>query len=643
MRASLGALFRPSQVAKLRTAIRRIADSLLDDLDDPDEYDLMQLCWEVPARTYCELVSIPYSESGTVIRIADSVLGTLLNVDTRRRNEAEAAILESVEIVRTHLNARRSNLGDDFTSVMIRQQQDGLMTEEQLVAQSFALLQASVDNTAHQMGNTFGSLLTTPSRWHDFVADRALGIPVINEIIRLYPRFGTIFRLAAKDMELGGLEIPAGAWAFVSARSGQRDPEFFDAPDEYRIDRPAMRPLMFGAGPYNCLGQNLARMEIEETLNAVADHFPGLELIGEWQRRQANAVSETSELVVRPGRRVSPGSVTTDPKAQTESVWPEAIEGLGQEEEAISCMVKEMRLESDDVISVVIQRANHELLPTWKPGAHIDVVLPGDRVRQYSLCGPQADDGTYRIAVLREEAGSGGSEYIHENLRVGDSVTIRQPRNNFDLASAVEYRFVAGGIGVTALLSMVHAAERTETPWSLVYLGKVRERMAFLNELTALAPDKVQVIESSRVGRPSINEVTGPYREGTQLYACGPSGLLQAIKRSAWPEESMHFEQFEPDYVAMNAPAQEFRLRLKSDGRALTVPADSSALDALEEAGVVWPFSCREGTCGTCEAHVIAGRVDHRDAILTPAERRASETMMVCVSRAEAGEVTLDI
>ena len=633
MRASYGALFRPTVIARLRTSIRAIADSLLDEIEDPAEFDLMRLCWEIPARTYCELVSIPHSESHTVIRIADSVLGTLLNVDHSRREEAEAAILESVDIVRHHLDARRADLGEDFTSVMIRQQLDGLMTEEQLVAQSFSILQASVDNTAHQMGNTFGALLSEPGRWQAYVADRSLRAPLIEEVIRLYPRFGTIFRLAANDVTIDDVTIPEGEWAFVSTRAGQRDPLYFEDPDQFRTDRPARRPLMFGAGPYNCLGQNLARMEIEEAMEAVADRFPEISLTGGWNRHLVNAVSETTDLVVDLGRPVTHRA--PEPMHSTAT--------LAAGETVIDCVVDELVPLAVGVVGVGLRSHDGAEHPDWEPGSHVDLVLPNGEVRQYSLCGSRDDRHRYRVAVLRESDGTGGSSYVHDRLAVGDRLEVRGPRNNFSLEDAPAYRFVAGGIGITAILPMVHEAQRRGAEWSLVYLGRGPERMAFLDDLAALPADRVQVIGTVRSGRPDIADVTGQSTPGALLYACGPAGLLNALAESDWPEDALRFERFEPDTAALAAPREAFEVVLTESNRTLQVPADKSILDVVEEAGVAWPYSCREGTCGTCEARIVAGVADHRDAILTPAERKRNDYMMVCVSRAVSPSLDLEI
>lgn len=651
MRASMGALFRPAQIAKLRDAIRTSARVLLDGIEAPDDFDLMDYCWNIPARTYCDLVSVPYEKKDMVIRVADSILGTLLKVDHSRREEAEAAILESVDVVREHLDLRRGNLGDDFTSVMIRQQMDGLLTEDQLVAQSFALLQASVDNTAHQMSHVFGNLLQNPDRWQAFIDDRSLRGPIIEETIRLFPRFGTIFRLAARDTVIDDLEISEGTWVFVSVRAGQRDAEAFEDPTVYTTDRKKKRPLMFGAGPYNCLGQNLARMEIEEALDAVADRFPDIRLSGKWERNHHNAVSETRRLHVDLGQEVVPPvAEAAEPEASSVSATEYIESESGHRaasvppgEQVITGVIHGLVSAGRDSMSLELRAADGSPLPEWEPGSHIDVTLPNGEMRQYSLCGSLEDRRSYRVAVLREEESSGGSSYVHEELRVGDRVEIQGPRNNFVFEPAPTYRFVAGGIGITAILPMAREAARQGADWSLIYLARNAERHALHDELMELPGYRLELMTTEKNGRPSLQQVTGKHSDGALLYACGPTELMNALYESDWPEDAIRIERFAPDTEAINAPKEAFRVNLTESEMALNVPEDKSILDVVEDAGIDWPYSCREGTCGSCETHILRGTADHRDAVLTPSERKENEYMMICVSRAQTDELDLEV
>ncbi|MBE1594100.1 MULTISPECIES: cytochrome P450 [Streptomyces] len=299
MRVPLAKLLRPMQISKLKDTVRQTVHDILDEVDDPTDVALLDgLAWKIPSRLYCHLVSAPVELAPTVARLSDSVLGPLLNNELDRRQEFIDATWEAIALARDHIGARRRDLGDDFTSAMIRQEEAGDLTEEEVHAEAVAILTASIDNTVHQIGITFGKLLEEPSRWQDVVADPAKIPAATEEAIRLRPRFNTIFRLAAEDVEIDGFPIEAGAWVYVSVRASQRDPEVFNDPGTWRLDRPTVRQMMFGAGPYNCLGQHLARLEINEAVLAVAQRFPGLRLTEDFTTRENNAVTEVTRLQV---------------------------------------------------------------------------------------------------------------------------------------------------------------------------------------------------------------------------------------------------------------------------------------------------------------------------------------------------------
>jgi ferredoxin-NADP reductase len=281
-------------------------------------------------------------------------------------------------------------------------------------------------------------------------------------------------------------------------------------------------------------------------------------------------------------------------------------------------------------------------LPPWTPGAHIDLRLPGGMVRQYSLCGDTADRYVWRIGVLREPNGRGGSAYVHDALREGVEVDARGPRNHFALVAAPRYLFIAGGIGVTPLLPMVAAVAKSRAEWELHYGGRSRRSMAFLDELRAEIGGRVTLYPQDEVGLIDLDRILGRRHPDVAVYCCGPEPLLSAVERhhATGPAGSLHVERFTP---RASGPAGSFEVELALSGLTLTVAANQSVLQALEEAGVGVLSSCREGTCGTCETPVLAGPVDHRDSLLTPDERAADDTMLVCVSRAAGPRLVLDL
>ena len=302
---------------------------------------------------------------------------------------------------------------------------------------------------------------------------------------------------------------------------------------------------------------------------------------------------------------------------------------------------------ADGVVSLTLRRPDGGPLPSWTPGAHIDVVLDsdaGDLERQYSLCGDPADRGAWQIAVLREPQGRGGSAYVHDRLLVGAGVRVRGPRNNFPLRPAARHLFIAGGVGITPILPMVEAAETAGADWSLLYGGRTRTSMAFLDRL-APHGDRVLVRPQDEYGLLDLAAHLGVPKEGTLVHACGPEPLLRAVREqcAGWPPGTLGVERFAPVQAAQTGAARAFEVELARSGLTLTVPPDRSVLETLEEAGVDVDFSCREGTCGTCETDVLEGTPDHRDSLLTEDERAAGDTMFICVSRSRGPRLVLDL
>lgn len=295
---------------------------------------------------------------------------------------------------------------------------------------------------------------------------------------------------------------------------------------------------------------------------------------------------------------------------------------------------------ADGVLALTLRHPLGEQLPAWEPGAHIDVVLGPELERQYSLCGDPADRTAWRIAVLREPDGRGGSAHVHEELGQGAKVRVRGPRNHFALRPAPRYRFVAGGIGITPILPMLAAAESAGAEWTLLYGGRTRNSLAFTQELSRYG-DRVTVAPQDETGLLDLASVLDDVPEGTLVYCCGPGPLLDAVEARC-PAGVLHVERFAPKEQETGANTA-FEVELAQSGRTLTVPADVSVLDAVRATGVEVLFSCTEGTCGTCETDVLEGTPDHRDSVLTDEEREAGETMMICVSRCRGKRLVLDL
>lgn len=299
-------------------------------------------------------------------------------------------------------------------------------------------------------------------------------------------------------------------------------------------------------------------------------------------------------------------------------------------------LVRSLTHESAGVLSVELVDPDGAELPAWEPGAHVDLQLPGGLSRQYSLCGDPADRARYRLGVLHEPDGRGGSAYVHSSMRPGHTVEVSGPRNHFALLPSAHYVFVAGGIGITPILPMLAAATAAGADWTLLYGGRSASSMAFAAELAAYG-DRVTLWPQDARGLLDLDALLAEPRPDTLVYCCGPSALLDAVEAgtAAWPAGALHLERFSAPVVELDPAAEHaVELVLAESGRTLLVPPDRSLLEVLTEEGVDVLSDCAEGICGTCEVKVIEGEVDHRDFVLSEAERQANSCMMVCVSRA---------
>ena len=316
----------------------------------------------------------------------------------------------------------------------------------------------------------------------------------------------------------------------------------------------------------------------------------------------------------------------------------------------VTVTVTQARWEADGVLSLTLTASNGEPLPDWSAGAHIDLELPSGLVRQYSLCGDPSQSA-YTIAVLREPNGRGGSAEVHDTALVGRELRIRGPRNHFRLEPAEFYVFVAGGIGVTPILAMVREAADRGVPWSLHYGGRCADTMAFSRELLDQAGGDVTIRTDDRDGPLPLDEIVRGCAPGTGVYACGPAGMLRAVRTAVAdlrPDLDLRTEQFTADKDAPAAPiaddaARPFEVELARSGETVVVPPGASILDAVREVRPEVMSSCEEGFCGTCETKVLAGSPIHRDTILTEREREKNTTMMICVGSCASERLVLDL
>jgi vanillate O-demethylase ferredoxin subunit len=299
--------------------------------------------------------------------------------------------------------------------------------------------------------------------------------------------------------------------------------------------------------------------------------------------------------------------------------------------------------EAPGIISYELRPSEGGELPPFTAGAHIDLTLPNGLVRSYSLLNPQSERHRYVIAVQKDRASRGGSKWMHENLRAGDLITINGPRNNFALdESAAKSFFIAGGIGITPILSMIERLSAVGQDWELIYCARKRAGTAFLELLKQKPQVRFNFDEEPGGTMLNIAEVIQRAPPNAHLYCCGPLPMLSAFEEATknLARECVHVE-----YFSAKAPAAVeggFTVILAKSGRELTVQPGTTILQTLLDAGLDVPNSCTQGICGSCETRVLEGIPDHRDLILTQKERMANTKMMICCSGSKSDKLVLD-
>ncbi len=329
-------------------------------------------------------------------------------------------------------------------------------------------------------------------------------------------------------------------------------------------------------------------------------------------------------------------------------------EGLAHERPAFDdapvIMVRLSKVEpmTADVTKYEFESWDGSPLPDWTAGAHLDVVVTPEFLRQYSMSGDPADTGRYQIGVLREDTGRGGSKILHRIFSEGRRVFISKPINHFELVEDATRTFLmGGGIGITPMIAFAHRLHALGKPFELHYSASRKAGAGYFDDLGAMPwANHVTFHFSDQGTRADLDDVLSGYQPGWHVYTCGPerfmNSVIQAAERHGFPEEARHLEYFsvpeQPDHVN-----HAFTVTLARSGRTLTVPADESLADVLIENGIHVDVKCSDGICGVCRCGLIEGEAEHRDFVLSNAQRKTG--LITCQSRAakDGGTLVLDL
>ena len=314
--------------------------------------------------------------------------------------------------------------------------------------------------------------------------------------------------------------------------------------------------------------------------------------------------------------------------------------------------VRTIHYEAEDIRSYVLMDPDGAQLPEFKAGAHIDLHLENGLIRQYSLCNSSWERRFYLIGVLLEHPGTGGSEYIFNNIQVGDLLEISEPKHLFKLSSnAQRHLLIAGGIGITPILSMAYTLEQEKADYVFHYCTRAPEKTAYREEVENLVRHGSLQFHFDG-GNPEngldLKVALQEYQDGTHLYYCGPAPMMKAASEASahWPSGTVHFEYFSAEGLETATPDSrepdaEFQIRLASSGSVYTVPAHKTIVDVLMENGIFVDTSCEDGFCGTCLTRYLEGEPEHRDEILDDEDHE--EYLLICCARSRSPELLLDL
>jgi cytochrome P450/NAD(P)H-flavin reductase/ferredoxin len=638
--------FTPAELAHHEPMVRRLTREYVNRFIDDGRADLVdQLLWEVPLTVALHFLGVPEEDMDLLRQYS---IAHTVNTWGRPKPEEQVAVAHAVgnfwQLAGRILDKMREDpSGPGWMQYGLRKQRElpEVVTDSYLHSMMMAGIVAAHETTANASANAIKLLLQHPDVWREICEDPALIPNAVEECLRHNGSVAAWRRVVTRDTSVGGIALAAGSKLLIVTSSANHDERHFADADLFDIHRDnASDQLTFGYGAHQCMGKNLARMEMQIFLEELTSRLPHLRLAEQRFTYVPNTSFRGPEhLWVEWDPAQNPERVNAAVLAPRDAVRIGEPSGAAM---GRTLVVQALERAADDVLKIRLAAPDGRALPRWSAGSHIDVECGNSGIsRQYSLCGDPDDLGIFEIAVLREAQSRGGSAWIHGNLRVGDRVKVRGPRNHFRLDETCRKAiFIAGGIGVTPISAMALRAKALGIDYVIHYCGRSRAAMALLDELAALHGARLQAHVRDEGQRADFAQILGTPDGDTQIYACGPARMIDALQACSahWPEDSLRVEHFSSTLGALDPDREQpFTVELKDSGLTLDVPATQTLLQALRCANIDVQSDCEEGLCGSCEVRVLAGDVDHRDVVLTRAERDANDRMMSCCSRAVRG------
>lgn len=641
--------FLPERLVTYEPTVRALARQYMDRFIDKGRADLVrEMFYEIPLNIALKFLGVPDEGAEQLRQFA---VAHTLNTWGRPTEQEQLQIAENVgkfwqtaQKILDEMMANPNGEGWMFETIRQHHKHPDIVTQSYMRSMMMAILAAAHETTSNATANAFMTLLTQREAWEDICATPALIPNAVEECLRVAGSIIAWRRISTADTRVGGVSIPKGSKLLLVQASANFDPKHFENPDEVDLYREsAVEHLTFGYGAHQCMGKNIGRMQMRVFLEEFTRRLPHIRLV---EGQKISFLPNTSfrgpsELWVEWDPALNPEQIHTDGLSSNSGFY---IGPPSKDSIARPVVVREKSSEGEGLVRFVLADPRGKDLPSWTAGAHVDLIAGGFR-RKYSLCGRVDDRKTLQVVVQQEPNGRGGSRYFCDQIAAGSTLQLSGPKNLFRLdESARHFVLIAGGIGITPMLAMADRLKHLGNSYELHYAGRSRRHMALLERLEQDHADHLSLYIKSEDQRMTLSTTLTNVDSNTRVYACGPDRLIDELETMSeeWPQGVLHFEHFNAEVSALDPDKEHpFVAELKDSNVKVTVAADQTLLQALQAAGFDVPCDCGEGLCGTCEVSVAEGEVDHRDKVLSKAERLTNRRMMACCSRAAGTKIVL--
>jgi cytochrome P450/ferredoxin-NADP reductase len=642
LRRAMAAPMLPGELGHIKSAVQNAADQLIDDLLSRDQFDVVtDLAQHLPLTIVREMVGLPDFGQQRMLQWAAAAFD-VLGVQNERGRDALATIADMRSFIEQ--DATRENLRPGSWTRRVHE----LVDQQRLAAElaPFAIrdyINPSLDTTISATAELIFQLAANPQQWQRLKQQPELINRAVNEAIRLATPIRSFSRHTSTDTTIAGHQIKKGSRVMMLFACANRDERVFSNPDQFDITRNPRKHLGFGSGVHMCVGMHLAQLEMEALLHAMISRVASLttETPTIKLNNTIRAYATLPCRFEREQRSLPVSSIASDSAAEQH--------GTDDTNTMIYGQINKRYVVAKNIICLELTPHNGTAFPPYDAGAHISLQLPNGHTRQYSLTGAPEPE-RYRIAILKTADSLGGSQWLHQHASAGDVLQFSPPRNFFPLLEHNGHVYLfAGGIGLTPLLSMAWALHRAQRNFTLHIYVRSTDHLPFRDDLQQWPFQQQVVVHEHKQADNNTPQTLNiepliHTPANAALYVCGPQGFMETVTVQACnagiAAQSVYREHFSAE---IDPDGDALTLIARRSGKTLQVPANTTILSALTDAGIAVETSCENGVCGSCLTNVLEGTPEHRDMVQTDSEKSSNRQIAVCCSRSQSSTLVLDI